>query len=55
VIYKGQGRYPDIKNVQYLENEDMQLVDSSYTRLVKGDFVLNFFAMATGLVVAEFV
>ena len=33
----------------------MQLGDSSYTRRVKSDFVLNFVAMATGLVVVEFV
>jgi len=33
----------------------MQLGDISYTRRVKGDFVLNFVTMATGLVVVEFV
>jgi len=33
----------------------MQLGDSSYTTRVKGDFVLNFVAMATALVVVEFV
>jgi len=32
-----------------------QLGEISYTRRVKGDFVLNFIAVATGLVVVEFV
>jgi len=32
-----------------------QLGDISYTRRVKGDFVLNFVTMATGLVVVKFV
>jgi len=31
------------------------LGDISYTRQVKGDFILNFVAMATGVVVVEFV
>jgi len=32
-----------------------RLGDISYTKRVIGDFVLNFVAMATGLIVAEFV